>query len=191
MFDNYDHLELIRAVRHDLTRNFVRTEDVLMDELEHAANESLGPSGDNSWREVNLVEVLDKIIFGVCLRIFFGPSLCRDPKYTYYVKTFTRVTGALMIFVSQLVPWPLKPLVGLIGGLPIYYYWIRLIIILYPTFKQRMQCIQTKKETAPTDMVTWMTDLALSQHPGRSISICALVVRLTLIVSIYPDFISW
>ncbi|KAF7587660.1 hypothetical protein BBP40_006890 [Aspergillus hancockii] len=187
MFDNYDHLELIRAIRNDLTRNIARTEVILLDELEHAANESLGPVGEDSWREVNLVEVLDKIIFGVCLRIFFGPSLCRDRKYIYYVKTFTRVTGGLMIFVSQLVPWPLKPIIGLIAGLPIHYYWIRLIILLYPTFKQRMECIQTKKETAPTDMVTWMVDLALNQNPGKNIRISSLVVRLTLIIFLPVD----
>ncbi|KAE8350017.1 cytochrome P450 [Aspergillus coremiiformis] len=180
-FDNYDHLELIKAIRHDLTRNIANTEHALLDELEHAADEALGPAGDQSWREVRLAEVLDQIVFAACLRVFFGVSLSRDPKFVYQVKTFTRVTGAMMILVSQWVPWPLKPLVGLVAGLPIHYYWLRLIIHLYPTFQQRIQCLQTKTDPPPTDLVTWIVDLALARNPTKKVRISALVVRLTLI----------
>ncbi|KAM4065657.1 cytochrome p450 [Hirsutella rhossiliensis] len=181
-FNNYAHLELIRAIRHDLTRNIANTEAAFRDELEHTASEALGHAGDSSWREVNLAETLDTIIFGVCLRIFFGPSLCRDAKYIHLVKTWTRVTGGLMIAVSQLVPWLLKPVVGLVAGLPIYYYWLRMIAFLYPTYKQRIVYLQTSKQCPPEDMVTWMVDLALKCNPGKTPSISALIVRLTLVL---------
>ncbi|KAE8377155.1 cytochrome P450 [Aspergillus bertholletiae] len=186
-FDNYDHLELIRAIRSDLTRSILQTEDALLDELRHVTDETLGPPGESSWKEVNLTEALDRIIFGVGLRIFFGASLCRNPRFIYYVKTFTRVTGAMMIFVSQFVPWPLKPVVGIVAGLPIYYYWMRLIIFLYPTFQDRIQCLRAKRETPPADLVTWMVELAMSQNPAREVHISALVVRLTLIAFLPVD----
>ncbi|KAB8277903.1 cytochrome P450 [Aspergillus minisclerotigenes] len=186
-FDNYDHLELIRAIRTDLTRNIPNTEDAFLDELRHTTDEVLGASGDKAWKEVNLTAVLDSIIFGICLRLFFGVSLSRNRTFVYYVKIFTRVTGAMMLFVSQLVPWPLKPVVGIVAGFPIYYYWVRLIIYLYPTFKERIQCLRTKKETPPADMVTWMVDLAMSQNPTRKVHISSLVVRLTLIVFLPVD----
>lgn len=182
-FDNYDHLELIRAIRNDLTRNIANTEDAFLDELRYTTDEVLGPPGVSVWKEVNLTVALDRIIFGVCLRLFLGVSLARNSKFVHYVKIFTRVTGAMMLFVSQLVPWPLKPVVGIVAGLPIYYYWMRVIIYLYPTFKNRIQWLRTKKETPPADMVTWMVDLAMSQNPSRKIYISALIVRLTLIVS--------
>ncbi|OOO08712.1 cytochrome P450 [Aspergillus oryzae] len=186
-FDNYDHLELIRAIRTDLTRNIPNTEDAFLDELRHTTNEVLGAPGDNAWKEVNLTVALDSIIFGICLRLFFGVSLSRNRTFVYYVKIFTRVTGAMMLFVSQLVPWPLKPVVGIVAGFPIYYYWVRLIIYLYPTFKERIQCLRTKKETPPADMVTWMVDLAISQNPTRKVHISSLIVRLTLIVFLPVD----
>ncbi|KAB8236941.1 cytochrome P450 [Aspergillus alliaceus] len=186
-FNNYDHLELIRAIRNDLTRNIASTEDALLEELERITDEVLGPAGDTAWREVSLTQALDKILFAVGLRVFFGPSLARDPKFLYYVKAFTRVTGALMILVSQYVAWPLKPLVGLIAGLPIYYYWIRLIILLHPAFKQRIKHLKTDKETAPADLITWVIDLASCQNPTKSIRISALVVRLTLIAFLPID----
>ncbi|KAE8415648.1 cytochrome P450 [Aspergillus pseudocaelatus] len=186
-FDNYDHLELIRAVRNDLTRNIANTEDVFLDELRYITDEVLGHPGASAWQEVNLTAALDRIIFGICLRLFIGVSLCRNPKFVYYVKIFTRVTGAMMLFVSQLVPWPLKPVVGIVAGLPIYYYWVRLIIYLYPTFKERIQCLRIKKETPPADMVTWMVDLAMSQNPTRRVHISALIVRLALIVFLPVD----
>ncbi|KAB8213695.1 cytochrome P450 [Aspergillus novoparasiticus] len=186
-FDNYDHLELIRAIRTDLTRNIPNTEDTFLDELRLTTDEVLGAPGDNAWKEVDLTSVLDSIIFGICLRLFFGVSLSRNRTFVYYVKIFTRVTGAMMLFVSQLVPWPLKPVVGLIAGFPIYYYWVRLIIYLYPTFKERIQCLRTKKKTPPADMVTWMVDLAMSQNPTRKVHISALIVRLTLIVFLPVD----
>ncbi|KAE8160839.1 cytochrome P450 [Aspergillus tamarii] len=186
-FDNYDHLELIRAIRNDLTRNIANTEDAFLDELRYTADEVLGPPGVSVWKEVNLTVALDRIIFGVCLRLFLGVSLARNSNFVYYVKIFTRVTGAMMLFVSQLVPWPLKPVVGIVAGLPIYYYWMRVIIYLYPTFKNRIQWLRTKKETPPADMVTWMVDLAMSQNPSRKIYISALIVRLTLIVFLPVD----
>ncbi|PIG83550.1 ferulate-5-hydroxylase [Aspergillus arachidicola] len=186
-FDNYDHLELIRAIRTDLTRNIPNTEDAFLDELRHTTDEVLGAPDDNTWKEVKLTAALDSIIFGICLRLFFGVSLSRNRKFVYYVKMFTRVTGAMMLFVSQLVPWPLKPVVGLIAGFPIYYYWVRLIIYLYPTFKERIQLLRTKKGTPPADMVTWMVDLAMSQNPTRKVHISALIVRLTLIVFLPVD----
>jgi hypothetical protein len=185
-FDNSAHLELIKAISHDLTRNIASTDEALRDELEHTASEMLGHASDSSWREVNIAEALDTIIFGVCLRIFFGPSLCRDAKYIYLVKTWTRVTGGMMIAVSQLIPWPLKPVVGILAGLPIYYYWLRIIVFLYPTYKQRIRCLQTAIESAPEDMVTWMVDLALKSNPGKNPGISALIVRLTLVVSAQP-----
>jgi hypothetical protein len=185
-FDNSAHLELIKAISHDLTRNIASTDEALRDELEHTASEMLGHASDSSWREVNIAEALDTIIFGVCLRIFFGPSLCRDAKYIYLVKTWTRVTGGMMIAVSQLIPWPLKPVVGILAGLPIYYYWLRIIVFLYPTYKQRIRCLQTARESAPEDMVTWMVDLALKSNPGKNPGISALIVRLTLVVSAQP-----
>ncbi|KAB8259958.1 cytochrome P450 [Aspergillus pseudonomiae] len=186
-FDNYDHLELIRAVRNDLTRNIANTEDAFLDELRYTTDEALGPPGETVWKEVNLTTVLDSVIFGICLRLFFGVSLSRNRKFVYYVKAFTRVTGAMMLFVSQFVPWPLKSVVGLVAGLPIYYYWVRLIIYLYPTFKERIHCLRTKKETPPADMVTWMVDLAMSQNPTRRLNISGLIVRLTLIVFLPVD----
>ena len=95
-----------------------------------------------------------------------------------------------MIFVSQMVPWLLKPIVGIIAGLPIYYYWIRLIILLYPTFTDRMECLKTKKGKAPVDLVTWIVDLAISENPTKKVHISALVVRLTLIVG-YSIYHGW
>lgn len=190
LFDNYNHLELIRAIRGDLTRNIAVTEDAFLDELRYITDKTLGNSGTTEWKEINLADTLDEIIFSVCLRVFFGQSLCRSPTFIYYVKTFTRVTGGMMIFVSQMVPWLLKPIVGIIAGLPIYYYWIRLIILLYPTFTDRMECLKTKKGKAPVDLVTWIVDLAISENPTKKVHISALVVRLTLIVG-YSIYHGW
>ncbi|KAE8377154.1 cytochrome P450 [Aspergillus bertholletiae] len=185
-----------KVLQNDLTRNVAQTEEVVFEEVEHVLNELVGPA--ESWKEVNMVQVFERIMYQATQRVYVGLPLCRDATYMEYVKGYARSLGTAMVFAAQLTPWPLRRLTALLAGLPVYYYVLRVRSYLSPLFKAQMERLRAKEGTKegtkedllagePGNLITWMSNGVLSGVGPKSVSPSEMVTWLGILALLPTD----
>ncbi|GMF68443.1 unnamed protein product [Aspergillus oryzae] len=177
-----------KVLQIDLTRNVTQTEKDVLEEVQHIMDELVGQT--ESWKEVNMVQAFERIMYQATQRVYVGLPLCRDSTYMGYVKGYARSLGTAMVFAAQLTPWPLRQVTALLAGLPVYYYVLRVRSYLSPLFKERMERLKEKGGTQddnlegePRNLITWMSNGVLSGVGPKSISPSEMVTWLGILVS--------
>ncbi|KJZ70335.1 hypothetical protein HIM_10264 [Hirsutella minnesotensis 3608] len=181
-----------KVLQHDLTRNIVNTEQVALQEAEHVMEQILVET--DSWQEINLTAVLEKVMYQVSQRAYVGLALCRDDGYMENVKGYTRSLGMAMGFVGSLTPWPLRTITGVLAGLPVYWYLLRLQWRLGPVFKDRMERLRMRQRERegmlndePEDLITWMSRAVLSGVGPKSVTPNGMVTWLGILAILPTD----
>lgn len=189
LFDDTVHNDFLRVVQQGLTRNLPITEDELLEELQIVLDEKLGHVDDESWTEVQIVDVLENIMFRVCMRMFMGLPHCRDAECRYYTKQIVRLLGVASIVTSQIMPWPIRPFFGILLGLPVYYSLIRLGLRMEPVFRERLVNLQRQKADPnngykkPTNLISWITESAINDPVAKYVTPWQIFFRYCIVVS--------
>ncbi|CAG8402472.1 unnamed protein product [Penicillium salamii] len=158
-FDLYSPIAAVEALRLHLTRSLGKIQGDLVDELRRSVDAQLGV--DEEWKEVNLHNTLNNIVFRTSGRVLFGKSLARNDKFMYNLMNVSTWFGAGMLFIGQLCPWQLRRVLGLLFSIPILYHRSVCTRYLLPYFVERLNNMQRKRQdpsfdySPPEDMITW------------------------------------
>jgi hypothetical protein len=180
-------LAIVEAIRVHLTRNLAKVQGDLIDEMRQSVDETLGID-DASWKEVNLFEVLNEVIFKASGRILFGPDLTRDKRFMHYIMRFNSWFGMGTILIGQMIPWHFRRLFGLIYAIPVTYYRTMCTNYLLPRFKERFGDMQRKRDdptfdySPPEDLITWMFRAAFDMKGEPITSGKPLASRFSILV---------
>ena len=177
-----------KVLQNDLTRNVTQTEKDVLEEVQHIMDQLVDKAG--TWKEVNIVQVFERIMYQATQRVYVGLPLCRNTTYLGYVKGYARSLGTAMVFAAQLTPWPLRQITALLAGLPVYYYVLQARSYLSPLFKERMERLKANKGTKgdlpehePRNLITWMSNGVRYGIGPKSASPSEMVTWLGILVS--------
>ena len=164
---DYNHdAFMIGAARKDLTRNLGRMQPDMIGDIHSTIDKAMGL--DNCyWKEVCITQVMEEVVFKSTSRALVGSPLCTNEHYIRYLIAFATWLGGCAILVGQYVPWIMKPPIGYLAALPIYYYKQQAMKFLVPVVRDRMANIKRKRADPsfnfeePKDLLTWTTQAAL------------------------------
>ena len=147
-------------IRRKIPRNIGILHPAIMEEICNATNGSMSLESDG-WRTVCLWQSMHNIIKAVGYRLLFNLPLCEDQGFLRSTETFSTWLGMGVIIAGQLVPWPLRPLVGSIFAIPVYLNRKIAFKSLLPVVEKRMEDIRLcrtghlYKDIEPNDFTTW------------------------------------
>ena len=185
--DYTSDMAIIEAIRVHLTRNLGKVQGDLFDGMRHSVDEMLGVD-DAGWKEVNLYETLNEIVFKTSGSIFFGQSLTRNEMFMHYVLQFSTWFGMGTVLIGQLIPWQFRRLVGALCAIPTAYYRSMCTNHLWPLFAERFENMQRKRDdptfeySPPENLITWMYRAAFDMKDERLTSGKPLASRFTVLV---------
>lgn len=149
---------LSNFVRREMTRDLDKFADDVVDEIE-ASLEDMWGTDEYLWSEVDLYEVMLKIIGRLVNRVLVGPELCRDDAYLRCSTGFSKYIVLTAGFIN-LLPTILKPIFGPLITLCDTIQYQKLARIITPVIKERLSSSPPEKPWAatprePNDFIDW------------------------------------
>lgn len=187
-FDFTSDMALVAAIRVHLTRNLSKVQGDLVDGVKHSVDTKLGLECQE-WKEINLYDTMNQVVFQASGRILLGNSLCRNEAFLRCLVRFSTWFGVGVIITGQMIPRPLRRLFGLLLAIPTAYYRITCANYLWPLFVERFQDMQkarqdpTSEYTPPEDLITWMFRAAFELKDYELKSPKPVASRFTVLVS--------
>ena len=128
----------------------------------------------DSWNEVCIKDIMDKLFFTSTSHVFVGSPLYRNEDYLHYSIGFATWLGILSTLVGHYLSWMLKPIFGYLGALPVYYRKRKALKFLVPIVRDRISDIKRKRadqsfdSEEPADLITWMAQAMLDNPETRN-----------------------
>lgn len=185
--DYTSDMSIIEAIRVHLTRNLGKVQGALVDEMRRATDATFGLD-DQAWRQVNLLDTMNKIVFKASGRILFGQTLCRNERFMRCLLRFSTWFGMGGILTGQLVPWQFRRVIGSLFAIPVGYYRALCTAYLWPLFTERFQNMRRQRDdpnveyTPPEDLITWMFRAAFDMKTTTIETPKPLASRFTVLV---------
>lgn len=127
-----------------LTKSLHRIQADMHDEIRASVDDTMGL--DDEWHEVNLQQTMKTVADRTGSRALFGLPLCRDQTFLRNMDRFIVLMGLGMVVVGQ-TPWFIRPFIGAMVNLPLRIYKARILRILVPLVKARMQEYELRKHS--------------------------------------------
>lgn len=179
---------MMGAVRKDLTRNLGRMQPDIIDDIRYAIDSAMGLD-TKSWKEICISEAMGSVVLRSTSRVLVGSSLCENEEYLRYSIAFATWLGGGSILVGQYMPWMIKPFLGYLGALPVFYYKQKAMKLLLPVVQDRMANMKRKRADPsfeyeePKDLITWMVQAVLDNTGTKNVPPEFLGTRLLFFVS--------
>lgn len=154
------------VVRRDLTRQTVKLNREILDEVRFAVDDTFGFGADD-WTELGVKSAVDNVSFSATNRIFVGLPLCRNKQYKEVVTQWTTFFGIGTLFCRYLVPGFARSVVMRIIAIPANLMLWRASSYVTPGIKKRLAILEAEKalvgdkssvEQKPNDMMQWIID---------------------------------
>lgn len=148
-------------VKTDIGRVLENVCEAMNHELGVAFDEHLGTDTD-SWRRIDLFAVVRRVVAQAASRFTVGLPLCRNVEY---LDTCLQVVDALIINagVTGSLPTLLRPVIGMLSGLPVKLGCRRLLKFLTPVFRKRIETMGLGQEE-PQDHLQMMLRYAAKER---------------------------
>lgn len=160
---------MVLALRRDLTRNLGRTQKASFDTIRAHVDQLMGvldknrDDGDNgTYTQLNLFDTIGSIVTAISNKMLVGDELFRNKAFMQSLNSFGNTMGLASLLIGQLLPFFLRPVVGLIAGWAVEMYRRRTSKFLVPVAQRRIDEIRRKKEDpgreyeAPLDIMQWI-----------------------------------
>ena len=157
---------MMAAFRKELTRNLGRLQPAMMEDLRCTIDQTMGLDTE-SWNEVCIRKAMDRIFFTSINHVLVGSSLYRNEEYIRSAIRFSTWLGIAVVCVGQYMSWMIKPIVGYLGALPVYWSKRKQMKLLAPVVRDRLANIKRKRADPsfdfeePMDTLTWITQAML------------------------------
>ena len=157
---------MMAALRKEVTRNLGRLQPAMIEDLRCTIDQAMGLDTE-SWNEVCIKKAMDNVFFKSISHVLVGSSLYRNEEYIRCSIRFATWWGIAVVLVGQYISWMIKPFIGYLGALPVYYTQRKVLKLLVPVVRDRLS--NTKRKRAdpsfdykePVDMLTWITQAML------------------------------
>lgn len=190
IMDPLHDLFMFDVVRRDLPRNLGLLQPAILHEM-HCAIESIMGLNAEGWDEVCLFTTMQTIIKKISNRVLFSRHLCEDTRFLKSMERFSGWLGTGAFVAGQLVPWPLRPWLGSLVAIPVYYHMTRSLKCLLPTVKDRMDDIKRIRAASSypyaehNDFMAWYIAAVLDADIQESVKTPeAIAQRALLLVSL-------
>ena len=160
---------MMGAIRKEVTRNLGKVQPAMIEDICRAIDKGLGLETE-SWNEVCIKVAMENVFFRSISRVLVGSSLCRNEAYLHYSIGFATWLGAAVILVGQYTPKILKPILGSIGAIPLWYRKRKALSYLQPVVRDRVANLKQKRADPsfdfeePKDLITWMAQAMLDNE---------------------------
>lgn len=171
-------------IADDWQGGLVKTEmSKVLENLCEAMNQELGVAFDEcfgtdteSWRRIDLLAVVRRVVAQASSRFTVGLPLCRN---TEYLNTNLAIIDALVVNagVSSGSPTLLRPVLGSMSGLPCRLMCRKLSKFLTPLLQERIQIMQSGG-AEPQDQIQMMVQFAEKHRPDELFNFDLLTKRL-------------
>jgi hypothetical protein len=184
------------AIHHKMTRNLVKLQGVLAEEVSQNMDAALGADTEN-WVEVNVWVTVEKIIVSALMRILVSQSVCRNDAFWKDAKDYMNAFGFSAIFIGRILPKFLKPILGWpLSGLTLIRQRKLMNKWYTPLVEERFTNLLKKSQdpdfdyTPPQDLITWTLDSLLrtgnvERCPNSFTRRLALMVSRSLVEKTY------
>lgn len=157
---------MMGALRKELTRNLGRLQPAMMEDLRCTVDQTMGLDTE-SWNEVCIRKAMDRIFFTSINHVIVGSPLYRSEEYIRSAIRFATWWGIAVILVGQYVTWIIKPVIGYLAALPVYWSKQKQLNLLAPVVRDRLSNIKRKRADSsfdfeePMDLLTWIAQAML------------------------------
>ena len=165
-FDFNHDMYMVEVVRKDLTRNLGRIQPKIFEEIRTGV-ESVFGNDTKEWKEVTLLDCMQKILYRSTTRALVGEPLCDNQAFLRTCASWSKFLGIGAVVVGQILPSGLKPIVGYLLAVPIYICQKIAFRQMIPQIEARTHNLRLKNRD-PTfkweeskDVLTWMAMAAL------------------------------
>jgi hypothetical protein len=152
------------AIHHKMTRNLVKLQGVLVEEVSRNMDAALGVDTEN-WVEANVWVTVEKAIVSAVMRILAGQSVCRNDTFWEDAKGFVNAFGLSSILIGRILPKFLRPILGWpLSGLTLIRQRKLMNKWYTPLVEERFTNMLKKSQnpdfdyTPPQDLITWILD---------------------------------
>ena len=191
---------IMDVVRKEVTRNLGRLQPDIFSDLHQMVDHLLGTDQEN-WKDIAMYDTLQAILFRSSNRVFVGLPLCQNNVFIRSSAAFANLLGVSAVIVGELLPLPLKPFLGYLLALPIFFAEKLASWYLVPEIKRRMVNIRRKRADPkfdwgePKDMLMWIVIAAMERgdpKADRPEKIAqGLLFLVSLIIMILIAFWGW
>lgn len=159
---------MISAIRRDLTRNLGRTQKTSFDTIRAYTDQLMGvpdnnyDDGNNTFTQLNLVDVIGSIIGAVSNQMLVGDKLFHNDAFMQPLASFGEVFGLASLMIGQFLPFFIRPVIGVAAGFVVKVYKKRALKFLVPAAQERIDELRKKREDpgrefeAPLDVLQWV-----------------------------------
>ena len=157
------------VIRKYLTKRLPELTPDIMDEVQVALAELWGTDTE-TFREVPILHICEKILARVENRVFVGLPLCRNDAYLKNTVGFA-LDVAVAGKIINVLPRILKPVLGHILTLPNRYHYHQAKKHLMPHIEERLRAYQSpeKKQSANNDFITWIIEDATKHGDAQGL----------------------
>lgn len=158
---------LVLAIRRDLTRNLGRTQKASFEIIRANIDELMGglipnyENGDNTYTQINIIEVLDSVIMTVSNKMLVGDELFHNKAFMNSLATFGNILGLASLLIGQFVPFYFIPAIGFLAGAVVKAFRRRALKFMVPVAQERIDRIRRKRDDPgkqyeePMDIMQW------------------------------------
>ncbi|KAI1454028.1 cytochrome P450 monooxygenase [Annulohypoxylon moriforme] len=156
-----------QVLQQKLTPNLAGTIPVVKDELDFSLETEV-PKCSSEWNEVQIYEILLRIVARISARVFLGPGACRNEEWLATSIHYTENVFTTVMTLRRFPPW-LHPIIG--PMLPSYWR-VRSNLstakrIIGPMVRERRALAQSGVEYEKgQDLLQWMMDAA-NENDGQ------------------------
>lgn len=160
---------MMGAIRKDLTRNLGTLQPAIIQDIRNTIDDAMGLDTE-CWNDVCVSKAMGNVIFRATSRVLVGSSLCQNQEYLHHLIAFAEWLGGGSILVGQYTPWMIKPFLGYLMALAVYYHKRKSMKFLRPVIRDRMANMKRKRADPsfefeePSDLITWMTQAILDDN---------------------------
>lgn len=158
---------MVLAIRRDLTRNLGRTQKASFETIRAHVDQLMGglitnyDNDDNTYIQLNLIEVIDSIIMTVSNQMLVGDELFHNKAFMESLASFGNILGLASLLIGQFVPFCFIPVIGFLAGMVVKAYRRRALKFMVPVAQERIDRIRRKRDDPgreyeePMDIMQW------------------------------------
>ena len=191
---DFSHGSFHVDIREILTRNLDKLQKIVFEDMRKTIDMAFGPDSD-LWHEIHLFNTMESVISSSLNRVIVGQPLCSNKRYLRSQSSLLKWLGGSFVVVGQLMPPILKPVLGYLAAIPIYYYRRKTMSYLVPLIKAQASSVQREevglrfKIEEPQSVLSWMVAASLEGDNPPSPTPEAVATNMIFLVSIclYPS----
>lgn len=191
---------MVLAIRRDLTRNLGRTQKASFETIRAHVDQLMGglitnnDNDDNTYTQLNLIEVIDSIIMTVSNQMLVGDELFHNKAFMESLASFGNILGLASLLIGQFVPFYFIPVIGFLAGMVVKAYRRRALKFMVPVAQERIDRIRRKRDDPgreheePMDIMQW----AILACPDASTEeIAAVLLSAVGFFVLYPSYLVY